>query len=503
MLSIVAVASVGLLAGVVQAEPLATITPCASGRVSGSVAPITVTSQYQTVSTCVPTTACVKGGLCQTDYSYETFQYVSTVIPCAFGTTTVTEIHQFVTVSEYITTATSFLPQHDRKHARPTPVYSTISQGYVVPYNQIGPLAIEGYEGSGLCKNCGKDDQGARRQPLTVTECTAGPQGTNCVEYTKTLVSYSAPAATWTSAAVCSTSFVAPSAGSYTFAFPRSAPATTIASAGQIWGLALQSYTVYVTQWFDHPGPLQFATTVTQTITQTVPASTQPASTTKDIPVPPNWPPPYSSASFPLSSTSMSIIGPSTTSATTTHSSSSTSSSTSYSYSSTTSSSETTTITSGSTTASIMMAPAFSNVPTDVAAFYITAANMNAHYRKRAIDFVSFGSGGDGVLVGDTSSASQFKLYEGYIFDINNGHGVGTDATSGTRPLELFAEIASAGGYWSLNRNSLIYSEASFCFTSDNEVFMVFPGSEKPAGCMHISLGIEHGMFLCIESSSS
>jgi len=59
-------------------------------------------------------------------------------------------------------------------YAQPLPTY------YVAPYNQIGPLAIPGYAGSGLCTECLLD--GVTQQAVYVKECVNGV----CFEYEET-----------------------------------------------------------------------------------------------------------------------------------------------------------------------------------------------------------------------------------------------------------------------------------------------------------------------------
>ena len=119
----------------------------------------------------------------------------------------------------------------------------------------------------------------------------------------------------------------------------------------------------------------------------------------------------------------------------------------------------------------------------------------NARYRKRAVDYVSFGSGGDAVLVSDISAASKFKLYEGYMIDLANGEYVGTDATSGTPALEEFVDPASASNNWGSSGGSITFGDVSFCYNSDNELFMVFPGAANPAGCVNCVLASAPGTF--------
>lgn len=78
---------------------LTTIEPCPQAPTSSQPAPITVTAQYQTVSTCQPTV--VNG---TTSYPYATTTYLSTTIPCAWDGTTssstlVTDKAQNITIS--------------------------------------------------------------------------------------------------------------------------------------------------------------------------------------------------------------------------------------------------------------------------------------------------------------------------------------------------------------------------------------------------------------------
>lgn len=136
-----------------------------------------------------------------------------------------------------------------------------------------------------------------------------------------------------------------------------------------------------------------------------------------------------------------------------------------------------------------------SDIPPSVTPLYISVNVANARYRKRAVDYVSFGSGGDAVLVSDISAASQFKLYEGYMIDLANGEYVGTDATSGTPALEEFTDPASASNNWSSSGGSISFGDVSFCYNSDNELFMVFPGASLPAGCVNCVLDSAPGTF--------
>jgi hypothetical protein len=124
---------------------------------------------------------------------------------------------------------------------------------------------------------------------------------------------------------------------------------------------------------------------------------------------------------------------------------------------------------------------------------YITVNIAHARYRKRAAEYVSFESGEDGVLVKDIGGASTFKLYEGYIIDTGNGHYVGTDSKSGSATLEEFTHAASASEYWTESGGSLHFGDVSFCYTPDNEIFIVFPDGTAPAGCVTCVLGTAPG----------
>jgi hypothetical protein len=471
--------------------PLATITPCISCPYNISVTPITVTSQYQTLSRCVPTTTCPEGKPCQTSYPFETYQYVSTVIPCAFSSsassyTTVTRIDQLITISYYRTTITSFATPVGRQ-AKRTPTYSTIGEDYFLPYNMIGPLAIPGYGGSNLCTECGPDVNGARYQRIPVIDCTADSAGTRCVEYTKTLVSISAPAATSRTAVVCSTSFSASSAGTYTFRFPHTAPAATITARHHTYTIPAQPYTVWVTQWFGHGGASNIRTTVIVTITQTVPASTLPATATHSVSKPSNWgqgpwnhPPHPSSTSIPAGP------GPEPWKTRSWHYSSTlaTRISSSSSYLSPTTTHSATTSTASVTTS----APAFSDIPASVPEIYIIGEVANARYHRRALEYVSFKSGEDGILVSDINSASHFKLYRDYIID-SRSEFVGTDATSGSAVLEEFHDPASASSDWTESGGVLSFRDASFCYTpSHGALFIVLTRDSAPSGCISLVL---------------
>lgn len=140
-----------LMAGAALADPLATVNPCPLAT-STTYQPITITSQYQTYSTCYPTTACVHG-VCSTNYPFETSSFVSSTIPNAWdgetgSSTLVTAIDQDITVSQFSATQTRYVTPSPTTIGRtiyvyePTPVYLTIKKDFHAPYNELGPLAV-------------------------------------------------------------------------------------------------------------------------------------------------------------------------------------------------------------------------------------------------------------------------------------------------------------------------------------------------------------------------
>lgn len=161
------------------AKAYATITP------GGTYAPVTVTSQYQTIPTYVSDAS-----------SYSSYLFVSTVITDGEGKPcTVTKTDEPVTVSHYISTIThtstgfgytaptgSAAPYGSNATASAKPYTKTWTEKYEriceIPYKQLGPSAIPGYPGSGLC---GKDCSGqgeTKYQPQKIREFKNGKWNT-------------------------------------------------------------------------------------------------------------------------------------------------------------------------------------------------------------------------------------------------------------------------------------------------------------------------------------
>ncbi|KAI9761306.1 MAG: hypothetical protein M4579_001096 [Chaenotheca gracillima] len=180
-----------LLASLVStaiAEVLTVVEPCPACPSSIKPHPITVTEQYQTVSTCTPTQTCDS---CSTEYPFTDYVYVSTVIPQAGGKScTVTKTDQKVTVSQLKTTSTAYVPA-PTKWANSTKTTSKVGHvevvkiDYIVPYVEIGPSCIPGYGGSGLCSSCAPQKDGSQTQVVEVIECRGNK---TCSTYAETWV---------------------------------------------------------------------------------------------------------------------------------------------------------------------------------------------------------------------------------------------------------------------------------------------------------------------------
>ena len=257
---------------VVPPSAIATVTPCPSPTTGTTPAAITVTRQHQPVSTCIPQSeVCIKNK-CWTPYSYSTYDFVSTVIPCPFALlspiTTVTKTEQSVLVSrssETITNAyiTSLVTR--RRWRRPVTVTTTVSQyttlvnEWSAAYKDLGPYAIPGYAGSGVCSNC-QGPNGQKMQSLDVLECMQISNGpTVCQEHPEVWIYAQSPSSARTASAVCSTRTSVAAAGVYVFEFPQRALPATVRIPART-----------VTYYVRGPGGRRQTTTTTITETTTV-----------------------------------------------------------------------------------------------------------------------------------------------------------------------------------------------------------------------------------------
>lgn len=168
------------ISAVAATGPLGTVIPCPGCPASIRPPPITVTAQYQEVSTCVP----VKGVA-----SCKTYDWVSTRIPCEGGTKTtlITKTDQIVTLGHVSTVLDK--PKHE-----------TYVVDITAPYKDCGPAALPPWEGSGLCKNC-KNNNGDDVQPVHVSKC----DNKVCTTYKESWVSRKPTVASRVSTGVVST----------------------------------------------------------------------------------------------------------------------------------------------------------------------------------------------------------------------------------------------------------------------------------------------------------
>lgn len=331
-----------LLAGVAVANPFTTWDVCPGA--DPSVAPLPITAQHQPISTCSPvsTTCSTKptstaswGGWestsapktpgwntttssfksCSTSYSYSTWAWVSTVIPCGWNgksisSCTVTSTQQVVPCEVSVTTSTTSTPTLTStitdyftytftptatptgwSSGQPWPTttsvstsystvtdystqYQTISKMWNAPYDKLGPNAIPGYDGNDLYH----DDStvaGSSDQYYEVIECEAwGTEKPVCSSYTEnhynSISGYQSTPVTATNSVKTSV----PSAGPYTFTFTNSAPSAVITSGGQTYTQPPHPWFNYQTATADGPGNFEFTVTVTTTISVYWPGST-------------------------------------------------------------------------------------------------------------------------------------------------------------------------------------------------------------------------------------
>ncbi|GIZ49358.1 hypothetical protein CKM354_001238800 [Cercospora kikuchii] len=208
-----------------QADNLATITPCPHCSTSIAPKPVTITAQYHMVSTCEPSATTIfhyfakrhKTGTTSTIKtvpSCSTYAWVSTTIPvyvnemktsAVITTTNQPVIFSELHYTEARTTTTTTLQRHLSRigigfngtnlnstyHNQLRPItsikvtLSTINIKKFCGYDSIGPLAISGYGGSGLCMECGPDVNNALTQRLTVISCS----NRHCTTFNETWIS--------------------------------------------------------------------------------------------------------------------------------------------------------------------------------------------------------------------------------------------------------------------------------------------------------------------------
>lgn len=149
-----------------ESSAIATVTPCPSASATSTPAPITVTAQYQPVSTCeYLSEICIKSQ-CWTQYTYSTYDFVSTVIPCPVAApssvTTVTGTDQSVLVSRVAETITNtHVTSTVIRKWKPTTViqtlstYTTLVKEWSAEYKDLGPLASQAMMAVGFAPSVG------------------------------------------------------------------------------------------------------------------------------------------------------------------------------------------------------------------------------------------------------------------------------------------------------------------------------------------------------------
>lgn len=175
------------------ANSLAIINTGPQARVASVSA--TITSQHQVISTCAPTMKCFRGA-CHTALAMYLHTWVPTEIPYAWdgntlSITTVTNVMDKMICAEETAILTSVVTL-DRKTswrgqywARPIikTSYITVTRHKYAACNQIGPLTIPGYPGSGLYQECVMRPDGKRVQRLHVMECREKGPSRQCFHY--------------------------------------------------------------------------------------------------------------------------------------------------------------------------------------------------------------------------------------------------------------------------------------------------------------------------------
>ncbi|KAK4941399.1 hypothetical protein LTR10_018668 [Elasticomyces elasticus] len=501
------------MAGAAVAGPLATISPCPQAT-STTHELVTITSQYQTYTTCQPTTGCVHG-ICSTNYPFGTSTFVSSTIPNAWNgetasSTLVTAVDQDITVSQFLVTETRYVTPSPTTIGNtvyvhePSPVYLTISKDFYAPYNQLGPLAIPGYEGSDLCETCDIQADGSQQQVVDVTECRAGPFGVKCLAYEETWISQSAPAVTTSVVAPFSTRWVAPSAGTYTITVTVIEPAQVITAPTQTITVPPQPwYTEILHTCSEALEAVDLTTIITKTIYFTVPYIRQSPTTGSWVPAQTGA---YSGGdSLPEQGGSWAGEDPfggndwsnpssaqndgwqdwfSTVTSTTTSSSSSSASAFVTTSMSTTSSIASTSTTSTATTS--LSTPS-------IGPFYIVSDNGGSKLRKRqSYSYVALESD-NGFLVDDKDSAAVFFI-DTAGFLVTGGQYVNADYSFSDVSFYVTEQPPITLAKFNIGAaNELLIEDDvenhGFCFTSVGEsILILFSAQATEVPCNPVTL---------------
>jgi hypothetical protein len=303
-----------LVTSVIASTPLTTLAPCPEAPPELSIKPITVTTRLQAVSTCYPSSLCVRGR-CSTSFLFETYAYISTVIPCAWNgttvqSTTVTRTDQLIIVSEAYTTRFKrhstaaaghwqyfYFPRYG--HGRPQKQEREIlTKRVVASFQDIGPFAIPGWAGSDSSSNIESHKLHSCEQHVEVFECRLSKRWRKCMVWQETWVFR--PDLRFSSSVIIPvhTSVKVPSRGVYVWKFPQVIPPKTLTARtstitvilsdsrtstslmpAQTYSVQPYSWTAYATRTCSGPTVLDFTIYVTTTITYTLFSYTQPPTT--------------------------------------------------------------------------------------------------------------------------------------------------------------------------------------------------------------------------------
>ncbi|KAK4944308.1 hypothetical protein LTR10_016194 [Elasticomyces elasticus] len=495
----------------VLSTAITTITPCPANPTLA--APITVTEQYETVSTCGVSVSCNKWKSCTTTYPFTTSVFVSTTIPCSWdGTsaesTIVTKTDQVVTGSVTATTLSTVSAVEtfawgakwgwNSESTSYTTQYETRVKEWDAAYETMGPIAVPGWGGSGLCTDCEEGD--VKIQTWNVTDCHNGNMGgssySECVRYEETWIAYpnvehSAPAT-----AHCQSQFTAPSAGTYYITFPQSAPPATVtvpAHGGQAERVTVvpgQSWDAVVTRSCRAPTIIEIDIYITKVLIYIVPDWAQSTASSSSIPFTPiweQWTSSTSASSSGASSTSVSStasIGPISMTTSSSSSSSTSSSSMMSSSSSSSTSAMTTSMTSTSTATTTTGTPTATIMPEGLTfALEVTFDGASAKHKRQAVDnsslvYLNFQDGNNAELSSFAQAARCVTDDDAHI--LTGGLYIGADGVDESDPALLEASVSlPTFNFWMryIDSDVVFILNRIFCLVNENQVSVLPEGT--------------------------
>ena len=252
---------------------LGIVTPCPDCA-SGIAPPLlTITSQLQPVSTCIPEETCTST-TCYLEPFCFTYDWVSSTIPCLGGATStlITSTDQIVELAHVSTVLTSCSPCTTTAPIWNETVaiitmdncrsmsYQTMVVDLSAPFDECGPLALGNWEGSGLCKECTPNPD-TEIQIVNLSKCL----DEQCTSYAETWMSRK-PTATSTSECPTPvlTSTYCSENGVYTIPITQ-----TFTPTGQAFSDPVTTTVSYTTSVADAPKNIVCKTTITLTFSST------------------------------------------------------------------------------------------------------------------------------------------------------------------------------------------------------------------------------------------